>query len=103
MAVRFGYLGVAYATGIIATSSFVTILLAKKYVDFNFFNIIKTPILALLPMSFWLYLSAGSISSFLSLALIIIFSVVIYFLAILVLEGKSFFLDTLNYFKIKHA
>jgi len=103
MAVRFGYLGVAYATGIIATSSFVTILLAKKYVDFNFFNIIKTPILALLPMSFWLYLSAGSISSFLSLALIIIFSIVIYFLAILVLEGKSFFLDTLNYFKIKHA
>ena len=103
MAIKFGYLGVAYATGIIATSSLVTILLAKKHVDFNFFNIIKTPILALLPMSFWLYLSVGSIFSFLSLALIIIISIAIYFLAILILEGKLFFLDTLSYFKIKHV
>ena len=103
MAYKFGFMGVAYATGIIATSSIATIVLAKKYVHFNFVSIVKTPILAILPMSGWLYFSVGSISSVMSLITVIVFSVLIYILTILILEGKIFFRETLNYFKIKHV
>ena len=103
LAIKFGYLGVAYATGIIATSSIVTIFMAKKYVDFNIFSIIGTPITATLFMSFFLFFATGYITSFPILTLIVISSITIYSLVILLLEGKSFFTDTLSYFKIKHA
>ena len=103
MAIKLGYLGVAYATGIIATSSIVTILLAKKYVNFSFLNIVRTPLRALLPMIFWLYFSAGTINSISSLIVVIAFAAAVYTLAILFLEGKSFFRETFSYFKIKHA
>jgi O-antigen/teichoic acid export membrane protein len=103
LSIKFGYLGVAYATGIIATSSIVTILLAKKYVNFSFSNIVRTPLRALLPMIFWLYFSAGTINSVSSLIVVIAFAAAVYTLAILFLEGKSFFRQTLSYFKIKHA
>ncbi|HCW31489.1 TPA: hypothetical protein DGD59_02085, partial [Candidatus Collierbacteria bacterium] len=54
LALKFGFLGVSYAVAIIATSSLVTILLARKYVDFNLLNILKTPLFATLSMSLFL-------------------------------------------------
>ncbi len=103
LSIKFGYMGVAYATALIATSSIVTIIMAKKYVSFSMIRIIKTPVLSLLPMILWLYLSVGSIGSYSALIAILISSAIIYFGSIFILEGKTFFTDTLSYFKIKHA
>lgn len=103
LAIKFGYMGVAYATAIIATSSLVTILMAKSHVHFSFLTIVKTPILATLLMSIFLFLSTGFITSFPALIIIILISIVIYSLVIFLLEGRSFFSETLSYFKIKHA
>lgn len=103
LAIKFGYMGVAYATAIIATSSIVTILMAKKTVDFSLSSIIKTPFIATAVMSFYLYLAIGFIASFSMLALVIATSIVIYSLSVFLIEGKVFFTDTISYFKIKHA
>lgn len=103
LAIKFGYLGVAYATGIIATSSIVTILLAKKYVDFNFFTIIKTPLAATALMSSFLFFTTRLITSFPALIVIVLISTALYSTVIFLIEGKVFFTDTLSYFKIKHA
>lgn len=103
LSIKFGYMGVAYSTALIATSSIVTIYMAKKHVEFSLINIIKTPILSLVPMTLWLFLSVSSITSYLSLLTVIMSSALIYFISILILEGKVFFTETLSYFKIKHA
>lgn len=103
LAIKFGYLGVAYATAIIATSSIVTIFMAKKYVDFSLSGIVRTPLIATAMMSLYLYFVTGFITSFPALIVTILVSALIYISIILLLEGKLFFTDTLNYFKIKHA
>lgn len=102
LAIKFGYLGVAFATAIIATSSIVTIFMAKKYVNFSLSGIVRTPLIATAIMSLYLYFVTGFITSFPALAVIILISALTYILAILFLEGKLFFTNTLNYFKIKH-
>jgi O-antigen/teichoic acid export membrane protein len=43
---KYGFLGVAYATAIVATSSIVTIYLAKKVVNFDFLSSIKTSLIS---------------------------------------------------------
>jgi len=103
MAIKFGYLGVAYATGIIATSSIITIFMAKKYVNFSLVAIIRTPLIATATMSLYLFFVTGFITSFSALAIIILISAFTYTLIILLLEGKLFFTETFSYFKIKHA
>ncbi len=103
LAIKFGYLGVAYATGIIATSSIVTIIMAKKYVDFGLNAIVKTPLVATIAMSTYLYFASSYITTFPILAIVIAVSIVIYSLIVFLLEGKVFFTDTVSYFKIKHA
>lgn len=103
LAIKFGYLGVAYATGIIATSSVVTIFMAKKYVDFSLFKIVGTPLIATITMSIFLYFSSRYVISLPLLAAIIIASVAIYSISVFLMEGKSFFRESLSYFKIKHA
>jgi O-antigen/teichoic acid export membrane protein len=103
LSLQFGYMGVAYATGIIATSSFVTILMAKKYVSFSLLNILKTPIFATTLMSLFLFFSTQFVNSVASVLMIGLTSLLVFLLSIFLIEGKSFFTDTLNYFKIKHA
>lgn len=103
LAIKFGYLGVAYATAIIATSSIVTIYMARKYVNFSLLAIVRTPLIATSTMSLYLFLVTGFITSFPALVIIILVSVITYTLTILFLEGKLFFTETLSYFKIKHA
>lgn len=103
LAIKFGYLGVAYATGIIATSSLITIFMAKSHVDFSLSAIVKTPLIATALMSLFLYFSTQLITSFSTLSLIVLSAAIIYSLVIILLEGKIFFTETLSYFKIKHA
>src|SRR3989344_6806272 len=103
LAIKFGFLGVAYATGIIATSSIITIFMAKKHVDFSFLAIVKTPLAATAFMSSFLFFTIRFITSFPALITIILISAAIYSTVIFLIEGKSFFTDTFSYFKIKHA
>lgn len=103
LAIKFGYLGVSYSVALIATSSFVTILLARKYVKFSPLNILKTPLLATLTMSTFLFFSIGFASSVVNLAIIGVFAAGIYTGTILLVEGLSFFSKTLNFFKLKHV
>lgn len=103
LSIRFGYMGVAFATAIIATSSIVTIYMAKKFVRFNLFNILKTPIAATLIMSLTLYFGSHLVTSIITLILSVALSVAVYFIMVVVLEGKSFIKETLSFFKIKHA
>jgi O-antigen/teichoic acid export membrane protein len=103
LSLKFGYLGVSYAVAIIATSSIVTIFMARKYVQFNLFNILKTPLLATLSMSIFLSLSIRFGTSTLTLIAIGVFSSAIYFSTVIFFEGVAFVKNTLNYFKIKHV
>lgn len=103
LSLKFGYLGVSYAVAIIATSSFVTILLARKYVHFNLLNILKTPLAATLLMSSFLSFTIHFGRSITSLIAIGLLSAVVYFGTIILIEGKVFISDTLNYFRIKHV
>ena len=50
MAIRFHYLGVAYATGIIALTSFVPVLIVRKYIKFDFMSSVLKPGLSTLAM-----------------------------------------------------
>lgn len=102
LALKFGYMGVSYAVAIIATSSIVTIFMARKYVRFSLINILKTPLIASFAMSAFLGIFMHYGTSVFSLITIGIFSATIYFSMILLVEGISFFTNTLNYFKIKH-
>lgn len=103
LALKFGYLGVSYAVAIIATSSIVTIFMARKYVHFNLINILKTPLAATFLMASFLSFMIRFGTSFTALISIGIVSVIIYFGAIIFIEGFSFISNTLNYFKIKHV
>jgi len=102
LSMKFGYLGVSYAVAIIATSSFVTILLARKYVHFNLLNILKTPLSATFIMSSFLVFTIQYGNSFTRLIIIGLISASIYFGTIILVEGRSFIKDTLNYFRLKH-
>lgn len=103
LSLRYGYMGVAYATGIIATSSFVTILMSRKYVMFNLYAILKTPLLSTLAMSTFLFFATRFAISIPLVILEILAAIALYLLSIWLIEGKVFVRDTLNYFKIKHA
>lgn len=103
LALKFGYMGVSYAVAIIATSSIVTIFMARKYVQFNLLNILKTPLIATFVMSLFLAVFIHFGTSVISLVIIGVFSASIYFSTIILVEGISFFTNTLNYFKIKHV
>jgi len=103
LALKFGYLGVSYAVAIIATSSIVTIFMARKYVQFNLLNILKTPLIATMSMSLFLAIFIHYGNSVFNLVMIGVFSAAIYISTIILTEGIVFFTNTLNYFKIKHA
>ena len=103
LAIKFGYLGVSYAVLIIATSSFVTIITAKKYLNFSLLNILKTPLISTMTMSLFLFISIHLANSTISLIIIGILASVIYICSVLFVEGISFVERTVNYFKMKHV
>ncbi|MFZ3069194.1 MAG: oligosaccharide flippase family protein [Microgenomates group bacterium] len=103
LALKFGFMGVSYAVAIIATSSIVTIFMARKYVHFSLLNILKTPLFATLSMSLFLLVFVRYGTSVFNLVAIGVFSAAIYFSTVILVEGISFFTNTLNYFKIKHV
>lgn len=103
LATKYGYLGVAYATGIIATSSIITIIMAKKIIPFSIVKIIKTPLISSLVMGIFLYSTVTKTASIPLILILSAISITIYLLTVLIIEGYTFFKDTLGYLKFRHV
>lgn len=102
-ALKFGYLGVAYATAIIATSSLVTVIMAKKVISLNLFNALKTPLFSSLIMSLFLFSTLSLSPHIAGIFILGAISLSVYLISVLFFEGRQFFQNTFNYFKLKHA
>lgn len=102
-AIKMGFIGIAYAVAIIATSSVITVILAKKIVKFSLINIFKTPIVSSLLMALFLTFTIKFGQSFPALAVIALISSIIYISAIFLIEGKQFITTSIKYFKFKNV
>lgn len=94
---KFGYLGVAYATGLIATSSVATIYFAQKIIKFEFLNSIKTSLISSFVMSAFLYFTISGSSPLANVVIMAAISVTIYSVTVIYLEGKQL-LSTIKQF-----
>lgn len=103
LSIKFGYMGVAYATVIIATSSIVTVILAKKVVHFSLFRSLKSPVFSSVVLAIFLYFVKNQINSIENVIVIGALSACLYSAMVILLEGKSFISDTLSIFKLKNA
>lgn len=101
LAIKFGYLGVAYAAGIIATSSVVTIILARRHLTFSLLSSLRSPLSATLALSVFLFFVRHYVTDLPRLVVVILLGGLVYFAFILLLEGKHFISKTLAYFKIR--
>ena len=100
---KFGYLGVAYATGLVATSSIATIYFAQKIINFEFLNSIKSSLLSSTVMGLFLYFSSFYTSSIASVVILGAISVTIYLVAVFVLEGKQLLSTAKQFTTIKNV
>lgn len=103
LAILKGYMGVAFAVGIIATTSIITVIAVRRHVAFSLISSFKTPILASFALAIFLALTGRLVSNIPTLAIIGTTSALIYFLLIFALEGKEFIRETISYFKPSHA
>lgn len=103
LGLKFGYLGVSLAVGIIATSSFVTILAVRRHIRFSFTTAFKTSLLASSAMLSFLVLTIHFVNNVATVVLMSALSALIYFGAVYSLEGKAFLKETLSYFKTGHV
>lgn len=93
-AFKYGYLGVAWAVGIIACSSVIPLILAKKEIDFSLIDSIGKPILASFVMSgIIIFLSRRFPLSFAGIGLVILFSGFFYLLISYFLFGDALIKD----------
>lgn len=102
-AIKMGFIGIAYAVAIIATSSVVTVILAKKIVNFSLLNIFKTPITSSMLMALFLSFAINFGQSFSSLTVIAVISASIYLGTTFFIEGKQFINTSIKYFKFKNV
>jgi hypothetical protein len=103
LAIRFGFLGIAYATAIIATSSIATVIMARRIVPFDISLTLKTPFFSAVVMSLFLLITLSSKTSVATIFILGAMSITVYLFAVFFLEGKQFVQTTINYFKFKHA
>jgi len=101
LAIKFGYLGVAYAAGIIATSSVVTIILARRHLTFSLISSLRSSLSASLALSLFLFFARHYVTDLPRLIATVALGGLVYFAFIVLLEGKQFISKTLAYFKIK--
>jgi len=101
LAIKFGFLGVSYAAGLIATSSVVAILAAKKQINFSLTSSLKSPILSTLGLSLYLLLVRHLASSVTRIAAISLGGVIVFVSLVLLIEGKAFINKTIKLFALK--
>jgi O-antigen/teichoic acid export membrane protein len=94
LAIKFGFVGVSYATAIITISSFVPVVIIKKYINFDFIASISKPTIASLAMIIisW-YMTKVLPQSLFMLLVNISISGLVYCLVVLSLVGESLVKD----------
>jgi O-antigen/teichoic acid export membrane protein len=88
LAIRFGYMGVAYAMGIISLFSLIPLLIARKIIGFN---LIKSLLTAF--ASAGLMLTIGVLVHSFGIVVTLLMSTVGYFVGVLAFGGKNLWLD----------
>lgn len=101
LAIKFGFIGVSYAAGLIATSSIVAILAAKKHINFSLMSPLKAPLISSLGLAIYLGLVRTFASSISKITLISLGGVVIFVGLVLLIEGKSFIKKTYQLFNLR--
>ncbi len=99
MAIKFGFIGVAAAAGTISFSSALVIIITKKYVNFSLVTALRTPIVASLVISIFLFFARVYATNITNLIIIGLLTVTIYLLSVLAQEGFRFVFKTANYFR----
>ncbi len=97
LSIKYGYMGVAYATGLVATSSLVTIYVSQKVIAFKLFDSIKTSLIGTMLMIFFLYLTSNYIQSIPAVIITSAISLTIYIISVILLEGRQL-LTTIHQF-----
>ncbi len=103
LGLKYGFLGVSLAVGIIATSSLVTVLAVRRHVEFSFIASFRTSLLASLAMLIFLLLAIHWATNVLYVAIIGLISALIFIGVVYLIEGKAFMKETLSYFKSGHV
>jgi O-antigen/teichoic acid export membrane protein len=94
LGLKFGYNGVAFATALIAFSSVVAVIVAKKQVNFNLSSTIFKPLLASVLMGILIYFARFNfVNLWLSLILRVAVAVIFYLIMTYLFLGKNVFLD----------
>jgi len=94
LAIKYGFNGVALGAAIVATSSFIAIWIAKKYLTFRFFASIIKPLVASIFMGFLVFsLSHFLPENILSIVSAVIFGGIVYFGLVYLMVGKKLILD----------
>jgi O-antigen/teichoic acid export membrane protein len=93
LAVKYGYIGVAYASAIISFTSIVPVLIIKKLTHFNLSSVIKPAIAASAMISVSYFLSLSLTLTLPNIIINIVISGLIYSAAIFLLVGPSLITD----------
>lgn len=102
LAIKYGYLGVAYATGIIALSSLVPIIVVQRLTHFSLVRSVLKPLLAVIVMILiTLYLRSVLPVTFANLTVMIVVSGLVYLLVCLALVGQELVTDTRKLLNIR--
>ena len=102
-AMKFGYLGVSFSIGILATTSIITVVLARRAVSFSIIKALKTPVLSSLILFAFLLLLKSSLNSLQNIIVISALSIIVYAFACFLLEGRRLIDDSISLFKSRNA
>lgn len=103
LAFKFGYMGASYATFIIATSSVVTVIAARKYVKFDIIKSLKTPVVSTIFLAVYLLITQSYTQTILQVALVATGGVIIYMLSVLSFEGRKIYTTIFSILKNRYA
>lgn len=98
-AFKFGFMGAAFATGIIALTSVVPLLIARRFIRFSLSSIID-PLLASLLMGCMVYLTQLFTSGWIGLIASLLIGIVSYPLAVYLISGKESFVEIKELVKV---
>ena len=94
LAIKFGFMGVAYATAIIALSSFIPVILVHRLTGFNLsrsFTVPTLAVLVMLPLSYFLSISLSP--TLVNLIVNIVASSFVYLVVCLLIVGQTLISD----------
>lgn len=99
LALKYGFLGVAYGTGMIAFTSVVPIFITKKFIPFSLTYSTIKPLLASLVMGVFVWLVLSQTTGILGVTASLVVGLITYVLALFLLYGRGLFQEITNQIK----